>query len=120
MSAAVAIPDLEGDLAYPRCNGEPVFEAPWQSRAFGMVVSMHKAGLFEWDEFKVHLIRRIELRTQADGGVAPQSDAEEASRYYESWTEAMYDLIQAKDMLSDDDITTRQQEFLSGDRQDVY
>jgi len=37
------IPEMDGALAYPRRNGEPVFDAPWQSRAFGMVVSLHTA-----------------------------------------------------------------------------
>ena len=57
--ATTLVPAMDGELAYPRKNGEPVFEAPWQSRAFGMVVGLHKAGLYPWDEFKELLIDEI-------------------------------------------------------------
>ncbi|GAA3629317.1 hypothetical protein GCM10022223_53610 [Kineosporia mesophila] len=46
-------------LDVPRSNGELVFDAPWQGRIFGLVVSLCESGLFAWDEFKAHLIREI-------------------------------------------------------------
>ena len=36
------IADMEGQLAIPRKNGEPVFEAPWEARAFGMAVVLNE------------------------------------------------------------------------------
>jgi hypothetical protein len=53
------IPEMDGTLAYPRRNGEPVFDAPWQSRAFGMVVSLHTDGKYPWNDFKARLIDAI-------------------------------------------------------------
>jgi nitrile hydratase accessory protein len=73
---ASAIPEMDGELTYPRSNGEPVFAAPWQSRAFGMIVDLHKAGQFSWDEFKQRLIAEIRAGRPAD---AP-SDASECWR----------------------------------------
>jgi hypothetical protein len=32
-----------------------VFDAPWQSRAFGMAVSLSRAGYFSWDKFRAEL-----------------------------------------------------------------
>jgi len=50
---------LSGTLAPPMVNGEAVFEAPWQGRVFGMAHALADAGLFTWDEFRVHLIEEI-------------------------------------------------------------
>lgn len=51
--------DLSGALAPPMANGEIVFEAPWQSRVFGMTRALCEAGLFDWDDFRAQLIREI-------------------------------------------------------------
>jgi len=74
------------DLDVPRLNGELVFDEPWQSRAFGMAVALHRSGAFEWDEFRDHLIREI-----AEGsGVTP---------YYESWLAAFERLLVARALI---------------------
>ncbi|WP_158166340.1 nitrile hydratase accessory protein [Mycolicibacterium smegmatis] len=52
--------DQDGAARLPRSNGELVFDAPWQGRLFGLVVHLCKAGAFEWDEFKAHLIAVID------------------------------------------------------------
>ena len=38
------ISSMSGAIAMPRSNGELVFDAPWQSRAFGMAVGLSRAG----------------------------------------------------------------------------
>ena len=53
MTAHLAI---DGPAAPPRSNGELVFAAHWESRAFGMAVSLHEAGAFEWATFQAALI----------------------------------------------------------------
>lgn len=52
------MPDF-ASIEAPRSNGELVFDAPWQGRIFGLVVHLCEAGLFEWDDFKAHLIAEI-------------------------------------------------------------
>ena len=113
MNAPVQIPKMEGDLSYPRKNGEPVFDAPWQSRAFGMVVGLHTAGLYSWDDFKELLITEI-----ANGSctAAPAGSPE----YYYQWMEAFSRLLVTKGILTDDEIEDRISEFKTGIRQDVY
>jgi hypothetical protein len=56
------IDDLEttGSTAPPRKNGELVFEAPWESRAFGMVVALLEREGLGWDAFRPHLVRAID------------------------------------------------------------
>ena len=51
--------DIEGPAAPPRTNGELVFAEPWESRAFGMAVTLYEAGLFTWPQFQAALIARI-------------------------------------------------------------
>ena len=51
--------DLDGPAAPPRRNGELVFEAPWESRLFGLTMALHEAGAFSWDEFRSRLIAEI-------------------------------------------------------------
>ncbi|MEZ0213199.1 MAG: nitrile hydratase accessory protein [Xanthobacteraceae bacterium] len=108
-----AIPELTGQLAYPRKNGEPVFEAPWQSRAFGMVVSLHKDGVFPWDEFKTLLIEEV-----ASGGCAGAPP--ESTEYYRQWMTAFWRLLIEKKLLDETEMTARMDEFATGIRQDVY
>ncbi len=59
MTASVVALALEGPAAPPRSNGELVFSEPWESRIFGMAVSMHQAGCFEWAAFQGELIAAI-------------------------------------------------------------
>jgi nitrile hydratase accessory protein len=113
LTAPSAVPVMEGELAYPRSNGEPVFAAPWQSRAFGMVVDLHKAGQFPWDDFKERLIAEIRAGRPAD---VP----EDASEYYYQWVEAFTRLVVETGLLHENEIAAREHEFQTGVRQDVF
>jgi nitrile hydratase accessory protein len=78
-----------GREALPRANGELVFEAPWQSRAFAMVVALHREGVFEWEEFRRRLIARIGAWDAVHG-------PEEPYAYYEHWLGALQDVLAAR------------------------
>ena len=43
--------DIEGTAAPPRVNGEMVFEAPWEGRAFGLVMTLCERNVIEWEVF---------------------------------------------------------------------
>ena len=75
--------DVEGPAAPPRSNGELVFAAPWESRAFGLVMALHDGGLFEWEAFRQELIRAV-ARAEAAGG---------EFSYYRCWLEALQTLL---------------------------
>ena len=45
------ITEMQGELALPRSNGELVFDAPWEGRAFGIAVALNESGAYEWGEF---------------------------------------------------------------------
>jgi nitrile hydratase accessory protein len=110
-----AIPELEGVAAHPRKNGEPIFDAPWQSRAFGMVASLYEQDIFAWEEFKQRLIDHI----AADEAPDRQTD-DGAGRYYEHWMSAFYDLVIDKQLLAPWEIEERESEFRTGKRREVF
>jgi nitrile hydratase accessory protein len=74
--------DAAGPAAPPRDNGELVFAAPWESRAFGLALALNEAGLVEWEDFRQALIREI-----GDWEAAHPSGA--GWSYYECWLRAL-------------------------------
>jgi len=85
-----AVTGMEGAAAPPRRNGELVFEAPWQGRAFGMaLVVVQRLGL-EWSEFQRRLIAAI--------AAAPDGP------YYECWIAALERLLVEKGAVAREEI----------------
>ena len=97
MTAPLAV---DGPAAPPRSNGELLFAAPWESRAFGLVVSLYEAGAFEWSRFQAALIARIGAWERAHPDVAGWS-------YYEHWLGALEDLLAADGTLDVAEISRR-------------
>ena len=53
------IANLDSSAALPRKNGELVFKAPWEGRAFGMAVVLNEKGAYPWDDFRAQLVKKI-------------------------------------------------------------
>jgi nitrile hydratase accessory protein len=77
---------ITGPTAPPRSNGEMVFDAPWQSRLFGVTIALVEDDRFSWSEFQRRLISAVG-RWEAD-----HPDGE-GYRYYERWAEALESLL---------------------------
>jgi nitrile hydratase accessory protein len=70
---------MEGPAALPRDNGELVFAAPWEARAFAMAVAVVEAQGLDWDVFRHRLMDAI---------------AEQPDRpYFESWSAALEAMV---------------------------
>ena len=108
------IQGLTGSAAVPRKNGELVFDAPWQGRAFGMAVGLAERGLFRWDDFRDRLIEQI-AATQSDA-----ADESPATVYYRQWLAALEAVLGEKGLLSDLDVNARTEQFASGERDEVF
>lgn len=78
-----AVADPSAPAAPPRSNGELVFEEPWESRAFGVAVALHDAGLIDFEAFRSRLIEEIGAWEAAHGPSA------QGYRYYERWLAAL-------------------------------
>jgi nitrile hydratase accessory protein len=96
-TAAVARIEWDGREALPRANGELVFAEPWESRAFGMAATLVESKVFTWDEFREHLVARIE---------AWQATVDETAwSYYCCWLDALESVLVERSVLGSSDVT---------------
>ncbi len=100
--------ELDGTTPVPRKNGELVFQAPWEGRAFGMAVAMSDRQLYSWHDFRDRLVEETAL---ADARDTP-------SGYYERWLASLESLVIARDFLSQEELDARTVEYASGERDD--
>ena len=66
----------------PRRNGELAFDAPWESRAFGLAAAYLEASGQDWQAFRTHLMAAI-------------ADLPDTTPYYEAWVVALDRLLAA-------------------------
>ena len=93
--------DTTGPAAPPRKNGELVFEAPWESRIFGVTMALYGAGHFAWEDFRARLIAEIAERERRD---VPWS-------YYACWAAALERLLAAKNLCPTPELDQREREL---------
>jgi nitrile hydratase accessory protein len=101
---------MEGAEALPRSNGELVFDAPWEGRAFGIAVNLNQQGLYPWRAFRDGLVR--EIGTAEAGG--------DSDTYYERWLATLEKLLVDQGILTPDEIARRTEEYASGARDDDW
>ncbi len=77
------ISNMDEEIALPRKNGELIFEAPWEARAFGLAVALNEQGMYPWRDFSQELAKEI----------ATAESANEASTYYERWLATLESLV---------------------------
>ncbi|MDQ3945750.1 MAG: nitrile hydratase accessory protein [Actinomycetota bacterium] len=92
--------EVAGPAAPPRSNGELVFSEPWESRAFGLAVTLHAGGAFEWENFRQELIATVG-RWEGDHPEA------EGWSYYACWLEALERVLAAEGLVARDDVEDR-------------
>lgn len=91
--------DQDGPAAPPRRNGELVFDAPWESRLFGLTMSLHRAGCFEWEAFRRRLIAAIAAAESAE----PCAEWS----YYRCWARAFEQLLADERLCDPDELRDR-------------
>ena len=87
------------DSAGHRPNADHPFAAPWHAAAFALVIGLHEAGLFSWQDWAAML-----ARTLADDQNAGQLDG--SDDYYAAWLTALERLLQDKDITADSEIAS--------------
>ena len=92
--------ELQGLSAPPMANGEVVFDAPWQSRVFGMARALCEQGMFTWDEFREQLILQI-------GTCGNDSDYQ----YFSHFFDALTVLLEKKQLFSKAELMVLSDQF---------
>lgn len=100
-----AIANLDGTEALPRKNGELVFKAPWEGRAFGLALALNEKGSYPWNAFRTRLVEKI-------GSGCPD--------YYENWLGALEALLVDRGLITRADIDSRVAEYQTLERDPVF
>ena len=87
---------VDGDAAPPRTNGELVFDAPWQSRLFGVTATLVDSGAVGWSEMQAALISEV-ARVDAAG-----SDTGDPAVYWGCWLDALGRVVSAGGVIDPD------------------
>lgn len=95
------LPELEASLELPRQNGDLVFAAPWEARAFGLAVALKDAGVYPWRDFSQGLATETAAADRGDTALG----------YYERWLETLTKLALDKGLITPEELATRMQAY---------
>lgn len=98
------IAGMDEQIALPRQNGELVFTAPWEARAFGIAVVLNEAGMYPWRDFSQGLA--AEIATAEQHGIP--------TGYYERWLATLAKLAIARGLITSEELEARTAEYASG------
>ena len=98
----------EATTALPRENGELVFEAPWEARAFGLAVALCEKGSYEWREFSAVLASTI----------AAAEKENDPSSYYARWVDSLEEMAIDKGLIARGELAARTLEHSSAIHED--
>ena len=104
---------LQNAMPLPRDNGELIFHSPWESRVFAMAMLLCEKGEYAWTTFNEHFTKFI--------GEAERHhpDQEAVSAYYHHWRQALEKVLLEKDILVEEQLQVRANEFATGQRHHV-
>jgi nitrile hydratase accessory protein len=98
------IADMQGPAALPRKNGELIFEAPWEARAFGLAVALNEQRRYPWAEF----------RSRLEAELAASRERDTPADYYERWLASFETMLVEKGVLRRGEIEVRTAELAGG------
>ena len=101
-----ALPEMVAagaEAAPPRSNGELVFAAPWESRAFGVAIALHDAGAIDYEVFRSRLIAQLARD--------PEARVESGADYYERWLDALEQVLDEHGIVSAGELDDRAAEI---------
>jgi nitrile hydratase accessory protein len=70
----------------PKRANAPVFNEPWEARAFAITLKLQERGVFTWSEWSAALAHEIELAQQ-------RGDPDLGNTYYIHWLRALETLL---------------------------
>ncbi len=91
-------------MEIPRNDEGPVFDEPWQAQAFALTVSLNEKGAFTWSEWADIFGAEIAVASKEGRGCGNEN-------YYLCWLAALEKIVGTKDILSEDQLLTRKEEW---------
>lgn len=73
-----------------RSENEPIFQAPWEAKAFAIVNQLAKTRRYSWSEWTEQFAQEIS---------AAENESTDTSSYYERWVRACEKLLITKGIL---------------------
>ena len=102
------IANMDEQVALPRQNGELVFAAPWEARAFGLAVALNEVGVYPWRDFSQGLAAETAALEQHGVQVS----------YYERWLETLEKLAIARGLVTPEELEARTAAYAFGAHDD--
>lgn len=102
-NARPALPNLGAVPGLPKDEEGVVFAAPWEAKAFALVVHLYQQGRFEWQEWVDAL----------SGEVAADRERTPHRPYYELWLSAAEKLIDGKGLVPATSLATARDALLA-------
>ena len=90
--------------ALPRDHDGPVFNEPWEAKAFALVVRLSEAGCFTWEEWVEVFSREIEAAQR-------RGDPDLGDTYYQHWLNALERICRDKGLVGDEDMRRRKADW---------
>lgn len=88
----------------PNDDNGPVFKEPWEAQAFAIVIALHGAGKFSWNEWANYLSNEIKAAQQS-------GDPDLGNTYYLHWLRALEKITVAKNLSTNTDILNKTEEW---------
>ena len=86
--------------ALPRDQDGPVFNEPWEAKAFALAVRLSEAGWFTWPEWVKFF--SLEIKSAQERG-----DPDLGDTYYQHWLSALERICAAKGLVGSKDMQRR-------------
>jgi len=87
--------------ALPRDNDGPVFNQPWEAKAFALAVRLSEAGCFTWPEW-------VRIFSQEIKAAQERGDPDLGDTYYKHWLNALERICAAKGLVGFEDMHRRE------------
>ncbi len=80
----------------PRDNDGPVFNQPWEAKAFALAVRLSEAGCFTWPEWVKVFSKEVKAAQE-------RGDPDLGDTYYQHWLNALERICAAKGLVDEED-----------------
>jgi nitrile hydratase accessory protein len=84
----------------PRDQDGPVFNKPWEAKAFALAVRLSEAGCFTWPEW-------VGIFSQEIKAAQERGDPDLGDTYYQHWLNALERICAAKGLVDSEDMHRR-------------